>query len=259
MMKISRAIIAAALLAVAALTAVAVSCLLTVDKIDLTKYKATADYGSMRAEQVAVMQAILDCSASGDTVIEQNLSYDELNEVIDYIGFYFGTNLAHWNVALWRPGYAEVKPALLQELEQDKVVLDAEIDKALSGMYEGSDRFKLLQISNYIAAAVRYSPSLADIEPLSGLAGRGSCTTYSMLFYKMATRLGIEAYVCYGEVNNGIRTAMHAWNMVVLNGERYFYDITWYDTPLRMAWYVHSGAAWGRDFTITQLSDKEFA
>ena len=256
MTKNGRAITAAALLAVAALMAV---CLLTMEKIDLAEYRASVDYGSMNAEQVAVMQAILDCSASGDTAIDQSLTADEFDEVIDYIGFYFGTNLAHWNVALWRPGYAEVKPALLQELEQDKVVLDAEIDKALSGMYEGSDRFKLLQISNYIAATVRYSYSLDHIEPLSGLAGRGSCTTYSMLFYKMATRLGIEAYVCYGEVSNGMRTAGHAWNMVVLNGERSFYDITWYDTPLRMAWYVHSEAAWGRDFTITKLSDKEFA
>ena len=238
------------LVIVTAVLAVVSVCLLTMDKIDTTEYQVSVDYGDLSAEQIAVMHDILSCSKTGDTVIEHNLSLDELDKVIGYIGLYFGTNLAHMNVALWRPGYAEVKPELVRTLEQDKADLDAIIDCIVSEMYEGSDRFKLWQISNYLATTIHYSYKLADIEPLSGLSGKGSCMTYSMLFYKMARRVGIQAYICRGEADNGKMVAIHAWNMVVLDGERYFYDVTWYDTIIPTPWYLHSKTGWGRDYTL---------
>lgn len=220
------------------LTAVSIYSL-TMDKIDLTEYETSIDYGSLTAEQIEVMDTILRCSAN---TIEQKLTYDEFNEVIDHIGLYFGTNLAHMNVALWRPGYAEVNTELLRSLESDKAVLDTKIDNAVSKMYEGSDRFKLQQISDYIAKTVKYSCSIDDIEPLSGLAGKGSCMTYSMLFYKMATRVGIQAYICYGDADG----KPHAWNMAIIDGEQYFYDVTWYDNVVPDLRYIYSRTAWGR-------------
>ena len=226
------------------------------DKINLTKYQTTVDYGSLNAEQIKAMDMILLCGESGATSIEQNLSASEFDEVIDCIGLYFGANLAHQNVALWRPGYAEVNPDLLRTLEQDKVVLDAKIDRIVSSMYEGTDRFKLLQISNYIAKTMQYSYSLDDIEPLSGLAGKGSCMTYSMLFYKMAKRIGIQTYICQGIVDNGEMVALHAWNLFVLDGEQYFYDLTWYDST-KDPRYIHSDTPWGRSFGFSWRDSAE--
>ena len=228
--------------------------LLTMSKIDLSEYEIDIDYGTLSAEQITVMHDILSCSKTGMTTIEQNLKTNkEFDEVIDYIGLYFGTNLKHMNAALWRPGYAEVNPCLLRELEQDKAVLDAEIDRILSEMYEGTGRFKLWQISNFLAARIEYQYSFDTIEPISGLSGKGSCMTYSMLFYKMAKRVGIQAHICYGYANNGKRTAPHAWNMVVLDGKQYFYDVTWYDTPVPGFRYLHSIEAWGRSYTVSPL------
>lgn len=226
--------------------------LLTMERIDPSKYETDIDCGTLSAEQIRVMNNILECSKTGNTTIEQNLkTNEEFREVIDYIGLYFGTNLKHQNVALWRPGYAIVELELLRELEQDKAVLDAKIDRALSMMYEGSDRFKLWQISEYLALVIAPSYSLDHIEPLSGLAGKGSCMTYSMLFYKMARRVGIEVYICEGYVHNGIRLTAHSWNMVMLDGEQYFYDATWYDCIfIRNLKYIHSQTAWGRSYTI---------
>ena len=226
------------------------------DKIDLSEYEIDFDYGTLSEEQIAVMNDILSCSKTGETTIEHNIKTNaEFDEVIAYIGFYFGTNLKHMNVALRRNGYAIVKPELLRELERDKAVLDSEIDRILSKMYEGSDRFKLWQISNYIAAAMQYSISLDDIDPLSGQAGKGSCMTYSMLFYKMARRIDIQAHMCDGYAFNGVRVGAHAWNMVVLNGEQYFYDVTWYDTIFREPWLLHDKTGWGRSYSV--LPDKK--
>lgn len=223
--------------------------LLSWNKIDLTAYPIYMDYGSLNEEQIAVMDAILRC---GETVIEQNLSAKEFDQVIDCIGLYFGSCLAHQNVALWRPGYAEVKPDLLKTLHRDKAVLDNEIDRILSNMYEGTDRFKLWQISWYLAKTIRYSPALDDIEPLSGVSGRGSCMTYAMLFYKMAARLGIPVQICYGYADNGQTVSLHAWNVVEVNGEPHFYDVTWYDNMVPDARYIHNKAPWGRKILINR-------
>ncbi len=222
--------------------------MLITDKIDLSEYQTSFDYGSLSKEQIEVMNSILLCGANGDTNIKQDLSQEEFDEVIEYIGLYFGSTLAYKNVALWRPEYAVANVELLRKLEQDKAIIDTKIDSILSNMYEGTDEFKLLQISNYLTKTIKYSYLLDDIEPLSGLYGKGSCMTYSMLFYKMATRIGIQTCICYGKADNGERVALHAWNMVVLDGERYFYDITWYDTIVRDLRYIHSRTVWGRNF-----------
>ena len=221
------------------------------DKINLCEYQTSVDYGDLNAEQIAVMNDILSCSTTGETVIKHNLSRDEFESgVLSYLALYFGSSWQFRNVALYRTGYAEVNLELLRTLEQEKIVIDAKIDNIVSEMYEGTDEFKLLQISNYLATTMQYSYAFADIEPLSGLAGKGCCITYSILFYKMAMRIGIKTYICVGEVYNGLRVASHAWNMVVLDGEKYFYDVTWYDTIIPNPWYLHSKTGWGRNYTL---------
>lgn len=239
-----------AIIVLLAFLVVGLVCLLTVDKIDLAEYQSSVDYGSLNVEQIKVMDSILLCGTSGAIIIEQNLSPHEFDEVIDYIGLYFGANLEHQNVALWRYGYAEVKPERIIALEQKKAVLDAKVDRIVSNMDEGTDEEKLLQISRYLAKTIRYSYSIDDIEPLSGLAGKGSCMTYSMLFYKMATRIGIQAYICYGKADNGKTVGLHAWNMVELDGKQYFYDLTWYDST-KDSRYIHSDTPWGRCFDFS--------
>ncbi len=237
-----------------AILAVGWAILLSWNKIDLTAYPICVDYRALNQAQAQVMDAILLCGASGETIIEQNLSAKEFDQVIDCIGLYFGSNLVHMNVALWRPGYAEVKPDLLKTLHRDKAVLDYEIDRILSNMYEGTDRFKLWQISRYLAKTVRYSLDIDHIEPLSGLSGRGSCMTYAMLFYKMAARLGIPVQICYGYADNGQTVSLHAWNMAEVNGQPRFYDITWYDNIVPDARYIHSKSPWGRKFCDSRHS-----
>ena len=78
------------------------------------------------------------------------------------------------------------------------------------------------------------------------------CGAYSMLFYKMATRMGIKAFICYGEADNGFYKGYHAWNMVEIGKRTYFYDVTWYDTFPRMPKYIHSETSWGREYTLNK-------
>ena len=127
--------------------------------------------------------------------------------------------------------------------------LNARIEEALQNMKEGSDRFKLWQIADYLAQRIEYDAEQES--PLDGLrTGRGECEVYSELFYLMASRLGIETHICVGRVPGG---GYHAWNMVVLNGKQYFYDVTWFDGVCRDYQYLYSPTPWGREYKFVQI------
>lgn len=55
--------------------------------------------------------------------------------------------------------------------------------------------------------------------------GTAVCEGYSMLFFELATRCGIQAEYIEGEANGG----GHAWNSVVIDGNTYYLDATWAD------------------------------
>lgn len=66
------------------------------------------------------------------------------------------------------------------------------------------------------------------------------CGDYSVLFYKMASRLGIECYLCFGDY--------HVWNYA---GGR-FYDVTHFDSAGERK-YISSKNAWGRSYATNDM------
>ena len=82
----------------------------------------------------------------------------------------------------------------------------------------------------------------------------GACGAFSMLFYKMATRLGIETHVCAGDYTDLFgRTAGYAWNIVKIGGKNYYYDPTQYDNTY-LAKYLHSETPCGRAYKIDPIA-----
>jgi transglutaminase/protease-like cytokinesis protein 3 len=135
---------------------------------------------------------------------------------------YFGTISSVHMFINWTENGIELDLNGLDTLYQEKIIFDARVDEAITHIKEGSDRYKLWQISNYISKKITYSTQ-TDI--VSVLNGKGVCTGYAMLFYKMASRIGIQSYLCYGCDGD----ICHAWNMVYIDGEYKYYDITWFD------------------------------
>ena len=147
----------------------------------------------------------------------------------------------------WGCGYLVLNLEKFEEFEDNKLVVEARIDEALFNIYEGTDQYKLIQIANYISDRMVYNPGVR--ETIDGLNGQGVCATYSMLFYKMATRLGIQTYICYGYTSS----FYHSWNMVELNGKQYFYDITWFDGYIYNYAYIQSEDCWERKYVLNDL------
>lgn len=215
--------------------------------IRVVDYPESMDMGSMTPEEQKIFLDILDAVAKREERVPYNGTVDELYSVITHIGYYYGSEEYACDMFVIYETELDLNLDAFEYLEHNKAVVDARVDEMLSTLKEGSDRFKLFQIAAYIAERIVYTDGVS--ETIDGLNGNGVCVTYSMLFYKAASRLGIQTYTCYGKIGEGY----HAWNMVELDGERYFYDVTWFDTGLYDFQYLHSSDSWERKFVLNNV------
>lgn len=215
--------------------------------INPNDYRVAEDTGVLSDKQVEVYHSILAAVDSGSCTVSVPKMMDyEKNEITVQLGLHYGTMERVFSLVSWSEDTAALDLSLFSEFEEQKTVVDAKVDEAIRNLYEGSDRFKLWQICNYLASRISYTDGVR--ETVDGFNGKGMCCTYSMMFYKMATRIGIQTYICYGYTDMGY----HSWNAVDLDGRRYFYDPTWYDNVVSDFRYVHSETPWGRSFTINR-------
>lgn len=210
-------------------------------------YPVAEDTGVLTEQQLEVFHGILDAAEAGtETVTVQPLTQREQREITTHLGLYFGSMEGVFDLVSWGTDTATLNLELFRQFTAQKSVIDARVDEAVAHLYEGSDRFKLWQICKYLSERIDYTDGVRDT--IDGLNGQGMCCTYAMLFYKMATRLGIQTYICYGYAGD----SYHAWNMVELDGERFYYDPTWYDNIVSDFRYVHNDTPWGRELTINR-------
>lgn len=222
-------------------------------RIALSNYPApNLDIGTLSIIQEIAMRNILAaCEAGEDRTDILELTQKEFDVVVDHIGLYFGSEDICKNISLKRDGWATVNLEAYAKAKAHKAELDSRIDMVLSTMYEGTTEEKLEQVCKYIAKHAKYKYGTNN--PLDLLNEGGMCGAYSMLFYKMATRLGIQAYICYGHASNGIRSGAHAWNMVNIDGNHFFYDVTFYDGSYESK-YLHSNTVWSRTYALNDKS-----
>lgn len=222
--------------------------LIEVDRVDLKNYPVTLDYGTLSEKEKVVFLDILDAVENGVSSVQ----YDgEINKykILTHLGLYYGSMENICSLFSWSSTEIYLHLDAFQQHEDMKVVIDARVDEAASTLKEGSERFKLWQIANYISERITYTDGVR--ETIDGLNGEGVCATYSMLFYKMASRIGIQTYICYGYTGE-----YHAWNTVQLDGVMYYYDVTWYDDILHNYKYLHNPTSWGREFVLNDLWGK---
>lgn len=220
--------------------------------INIENYPESIDYGILSDNQIDTFNNILHAAENEQSVINcPTYSDEEWYEILTQLGLYFGTMEEIGGLVYYGDNYAKLNLRTFQELEEQKIIIDARVDEAVSTLIEGSDKYKLWQICNYISKKITYTGDCRDT--ITALNGKGVCNSYAMLFYKMSTRLGIQSYICYGYAGN----EPHAWNMVELNSEPIYFDITWYDNISYDARYVFKKSAWDRCFRINNVLLKE--
>ena len=218
-------------------------------KINLADYPIKTDYGTLNSEQINAMDNILAaCKAGEETAEIGKLTQKEFDVVVTHIGMHFGNTYLFRNIALMRRNVASINLDIYSQAREYKKELDIRVDDVLSTLYEGTIEYKLKQVCQWIAANCKYKHGNNDV--LKMLDDKGACGAFSMLFYKMATRLGVETHICGGDYTDSFgRTMGHAWNMVKIDGKIYYYDATHYDNTY-MTKYIHSETPWGREYEL---------
>lgn len=214
--------------------------------IRIPDYPAAIDMGTMTPEEQQVFLDILEAVENR----EDRVPYSEnvnLYRILTHLGMYYGSEERVWELIAWTKTEIHLRLNAFDQHEKNKVLVEARVEELLSALKEGSDRFKLFQIAACLSERMVYEEAFR--ESVDGLNGKGVCATYAMLFYKAASRLGIQTHICYGEAGGG----GHAWNMVELEGEAYFYDVTWFDSDIYDFQYLHSTTGWDREYVLNNL------
>jgi hypothetical protein len=214
--------------------------------IIVTDYPESVDLGTMTPEEQKLFLDILDAVDNQNDRVPYGENVN-LYRIMTHLGMYYGSEERIDKLFVWTETELLLHLDVFTSYELNKVVIDARVDEMLSMLKEGSDLFKLFQISAYLAERIVYDSEFR--EPVDGLNGNGVCATYAMLFYKAASRLGIKTYLCYGYAGGGY----HEWNMVELDGKTYFYDVTWFDGEVYDFSYLHSPTSWDRDYAVNNL------
>lgn len=114
------------------------------------------------------------------------------------------------------------------DLETKKAAFKESADAIMQGLPSGSDYQKELYLHDALVNWITYSYEMA-LEQNAYTAivdGQAVCAGYAHAFQYLLMRAGIESYYVTGTGNGG----NHAWNLVKIDGQWYFADIT-FDDP----------------------------
>lgn len=129
-----------------------------------------------------------------------------------------------------------------QEAEKKKASLDKKIDDIAGEAEKRDNTFdKVLYVYDYILDNTVYDDALVEKEDFTDdgvtaygclVNGRAICSGYTFAFNAILQRLGYE---CGAEFNSyqdiSIFTG-HVWNWVKLDGDYYYFDLTWGDSAI---------------------------
>jgi len=111
-------------------------------------------------------------------------------------------------------------------ISYDNSSIDTVIDEIQAAVVGLSDYEKVLYIYNYLKDNVDYTSYSASTSSIVGpiLNREGICEGYALTFKFISDQIGIESIVISSDEMD------HAWNMVLIEGNWYFVDVTWADT-----------------------------
>lgn len=98
------------------------------------------------------------------------------------------------------------------------------------GLEGKSDFVRAMTIADWISDHYAYDDSLNIHDaPTMQKMGIGVCSSYALMFQKMAVAAGLDSRLIPGKLDN----TPHLWNLVNINGKWYHVDITNYDINFR--------------------------
>lgn len=196
--------------------------------------------------QMHMTQELLAFNASFTVNVNENVSMDELKDLVDNAyksnGYVHGTvdQIAYSLQNKGDQAVIEVMPTYRHTKAQEAIVTQ-KIDDISKKIMKATmpDVEKLKAIYDYIALESTYTENTTNspYSPYTLLTEKGGvCQAYALVAYRLLEKAGFENYFITGEAN-GIA---HAWNLVQLDGAWYHFDTTWADPVFADASSVYS-------------------
>lgn len=180
------------------------------------------------ATAIANQQTELLIDYSGDNFynmkswFKEDFKYDKLINYIDEFSIYNynGAKYTYWSYG----DKKRVKITISYKLNQDQInavnsFVDSYIDS--NGLKKMSQYDVIKNIHDYLINNYIYTSNANNLYNMIN-SGQANCYGYTMLNYVFLNRLGINVRTTYGAMNEA-----HIWNVVELNGQWYYEDVTW--------------------------------
>lgn len=127
---------------------------------------------------------------------------------------------------------APTKTMSKSQVEQTKSKFESKISALTNGLSGKSDYEKSRLLHDRLCDAVLYQSGQNDQNAYGALIeGSAVCNGYARAYQLLMQKAGIPAWYIRGNSTNPVNnnSVSHAWNMVKLNGNWYYTDVTWDD------------------------------
>lgn len=121
------------------------------------------------------------------------------------------------------------------EIAKRKSTLEQKTNSILADLAGVTDPYEITKyIYKFIIDNTEYDLHAVDNQNICSvfLNGKSVCQGYAKAFQYLLQKMGIQAALVQGTVQDG---GSHAWNIVQLDGEYYYVDVTWGDASYSMA------------------------
>jgi hypothetical protein len=121
------------------------------------------------------------------------------------------------------------------DINEKKVEIQSEIEKIINNIIKEdmTEYEKVLIVHNWVCNNIEYGilPNNGDQEIYGALFSQTSrCAGYAKLFTMLLNDAGIKSSVISGNALESDGTLIeHAWNVVYIDNEPYYFDVTWDD------------------------------
>ena len=216
-----------------------------------TKTDFLVDLGIARSEiNETDLELIIDEVKEGERCfVFSNTPKEDFNHVMDLI---YDNPYLFWIDMKYRAiSVGDLHIVVLREKYDNLDIKTKEIEQkiqAVASTINGnsvSDYDKVLAVHDWICNNVTYSKleNDADQDVYGALfEKRARCAGYAKLFTMLLDAVDIRSEVLSGEaVDADGETVAHAWNIVYIDDQPYYFDITWDDDdngPINYSWFA---------------------